>query len=169
MQGSEYISDADALRRAHQFLWDEPAEASEGADAEWGTRLAKRYDAALNHEYALADLSRYKEGHVGLRWRTAEETFDGKGQFTCGATSCAKDESLTSLEVPFEYSEHGQRKQAMVKLRLCERCAKRLRHTRKYARRREEEEERARRDGRRQREDRRHKRRRRRHHHEASQ
>lgn len=39
----------------------------------------------LFKEYAIADLSRYKEGRVGLRWRTQEEVVSGRGQFVCGA------------------------------------------------------------------------------------
>ena len=33
-------------------------------------RLARRYYSKLFKEYAVADLSRHKEGRVGLRWRT---------------------------------------------------------------------------------------------------
>lgn len=39
----------------------------------------------LFREYAVADLSRYKEGKVGLRWRTQQEVVNGAGQFECGA------------------------------------------------------------------------------------
>lgn len=39
----------------------------------------------LFKEYAIADLSRYKEGRVGLRWRTQKEVVSGRGQFVCGA------------------------------------------------------------------------------------
>ena len=38
----------------------------------------------LFKEYAIADLSRHKEGRVGLRWRT-QEVVSGRGQFICGA------------------------------------------------------------------------------------
>ena len=40
----------------------------------------------LFKEYAIADLSRHKEGKVGLRWRTQKEVVAGRGQFSCGAT-----------------------------------------------------------------------------------
>lgn len=32
----------------------------------------------LFKEYALADMSRYKEGKIGLRWRTEREVIAGK-------------------------------------------------------------------------------------------
>jgi hypothetical protein len=40
--------------------------------------MAKRYVAKLFKEYALADLSRYKQGQVGLRWRVEREVIEGK-------------------------------------------------------------------------------------------
>jgi len=63
---------------------------------------------------------------VGLRWRTEKEVIDGKGQFVCGNKSCSSDQSLASYEVNFGYSEHGERKNALVKIRLCPDCAYRL-------------------------------------------
>jgi hypothetical protein len=48
-------------------------------------RLARRYYAKLYREFCIADLSRHKEGRVGLRWRTQKEVVSGKGQFACGA------------------------------------------------------------------------------------
>jgi protein FRA10AC1 len=32
----------------------------------------------LFKEYVLADMSRYEEGKVGLRWRTEKEVIEGK-------------------------------------------------------------------------------------------
>ena len=40
----------------------------------------------------------------------------GKGQFTCGAKSCSKVESLETYEVPFKYVEAEREKQALVKV-----------------------------------------------------
>ena len=48
-------------------------------------RLARRYYSKLFREFCIADLSRHKEGRVGLRWRTQREVVAGKGQFICGA------------------------------------------------------------------------------------
>ena len=39
----------------------------------------------LYKEYAIADLSRHREGKVGLRWRTQKEVVSGRGQFICAA------------------------------------------------------------------------------------
>ena len=71
--------DAEVLRTNHRFLWAEDADASADAPTadpramSWEQRLAKRYHDTLFKEYALADMSRYKEGAVGLRWRTERE------------------------------------------------------------------------------------------------
>jgi hypothetical protein len=62
-------SDADALAAAHRFIRT-PADDAAG---HWGARLARRYYERLFKEYAIADLSRYKESKVGLRWRTQAE------------------------------------------------------------------------------------------------
>ncbi|CAM9306421.1 unnamed protein product, partial [Phaeothamnion confervicola] len=40
--------------------------------------MALKYYRRLYKEYALADLSRYTEGKVGLRWRTESEVIAGK-------------------------------------------------------------------------------------------
>ena len=98
----------------------------------------------LFKEYAIADLSRYKEGAVGLRWRTEAEVVSGKGQFSCGAKRCANHNDLESYEVDFKYREAGEKKQALVKLRVCPDCAGRLnyRHARRKAKRQAKEEKR---------------------------
>lgn len=98
----------------------------EADPTDWRTQLAQRYYKRLYREYALADLSRYKEGKVGLRWRTRQEVVDGKGQFICGSLRCDAREGLASFEVPFSYSEGGQAKQALVKVRVCARHAYKL-------------------------------------------
>ena len=38
------------------------------------------------------------------------------GQFTCGNKKCKLDEDLRSWEVNFSYEEHGEKKNALVKL-----------------------------------------------------
>lgn len=47
--------------------------------------VSPRCRSELFREYAIADLSRYREGKVGLRWRTQCEVVSGRGQFVCGA------------------------------------------------------------------------------------
>ena len=110
----------------------------------WERRLAKKYYDKLFKEYAIADLSRYEEGAIGLRWRTEREVVSGKGQFSCGAKRCEGFNDLESYEVDFSYREAGEKKQALVKLRVCKECARRLnyRHARKKARRQAKEERR---------------------------
>jgi len=115
-------TDRDALLAAFRFLGEEPAEGG-GGDAPWEARLASRYWAALNKEFALADTSRCHAGRLGLRWRSAAEVAAGLGQFTCGALGCGSVAGLHSYEVPFAYSEGGEAKSALVKLRVCGGCA----------------------------------------------
>ncbi|XP_076439452.1 protein FRA10AC1-like [Babylonia areolata] len=115
-------NDMDVIRENHQFLWDEDDDTSET----WEKALAKKYYDKLFKEYCLADLSRYKENKVGMRWRTENEVVEGKGQFICGSKKCPEKEGLRSWEVNFAYVEHGEKKNALVKLRLCPDCSYRL-------------------------------------------
>jgi protein FRA10AC1 len=93
----------------------------------WEQRLAKRYWERLFKEYVVADLSRYREGDIGLRWRTEQEVIDGRGQFSCGNKACnRRDVPLTSYELHFGYLEHGQAREALVKVRCCKACAEKL-------------------------------------------
>lgn len=56
----------------------------------------------------------------------------GKGQFTCGEKSCNEKESLRSWEVNFAYVEQGEKKNTLVKLRLCPSCSHKINyHTKK--------------------------------------
>lgn len=71
-------------------------------------------------------LVRYKENRIGLRWRTEKEVISGKGQFECGNKKCTAREGLRSYEVNFAYSEAGENKQALVKLRVCPKCSYKL-------------------------------------------
>ena len=122
-------SDEDSLRAAHRFLRSEEDE----NDTSWESRLAAKYYARLFKEYAIADLSRWKDKQLGLRWRTEREVVSGKGQFMCGAKGCDATAGLASFEVPFSYTEAGERKQALVKLRVCAACAEKLNHGRSGA------------------------------------
>lgn len=130
-------SEIDVVRDEHRFLWG-----GEEGGLSWEQRLAKRYHDKLFKEYALADMSRYREGQVGLRWRTEAEVFDGKGQFVCGDKCCSEGEGLASFELLFAYVEHGERRQALVKLRVCPRCERRLHYRERKERKRERKRER---------------------------
>lgn len=50
----------------------------------------------------------------------------GKGHFVCGNKDCSHMDDLHSFEVNFAYVEHGEKKNALVKLRLCPSCAFKL-------------------------------------------
>uniref|UniRef100_A0A7C8ZNR7 Protein FRA10AC1 n=2 Tax=Opuntia streptacantha TaxID=393608 RepID=A0A7C8ZNR7_OPUST len=99
-------------------------------DASWEQRLVKRYYDKLFKEYCIADMSRYKSGKIGLRWRTEKEVISGKGQFICGNKHCDEKNGLASYEVNFSYFEAGENKQALIKLVACGRCAEKLHYRR---------------------------------------
>ncbi|XP_062115347.1 uncharacterized protein LOC133829632 [Humulus lupulus] len=115
-------TDQDTLREGYRFIRSE----EDDMDTSWEQRLVKRYYDKLFKEYCLADMSHYKTGKIGLRWRTEKEVVSGKGQFICGNKHCDEKEGLASYEVNFSYFEAGENKQALVKLVTCERCAEKL-------------------------------------------
>ena len=114
-------NDYSVLREQHKFLWDP----DDKVDS-WEKKLAKTYYDRLFKEYAIADLSRYKENKIALRWRIEKEVIEGKGQFACGNKHCQGRENLESWEVNFVYVEQGERKNTLVKLRLCPSCSLKL-------------------------------------------
>lgn len=120
--GENDKTDMDIIRENHRFLWNEEDE----MDMNWEKKLAKKYYDKLFKEYCIADLSRYKENKFGFRWRIEKEVISGKGQFFCGNKICDKKEGLKSWEVNFGYIEHGEKRNALVKLRLCQECSPKL-------------------------------------------
>ncbi|KJE89330.1 folate-sensitive fragile site protein Fra10Ac1 [Capsaspora owczarzaki ATCC 30864] len=108
------MSDLDAVKRQHRFIWrDDDRLASTGAAAAasastgaaegvmtariaWEQRLAARFYDRLFKEYCLADLRFYKEGRIALRWRTEREVLQGRGQFSCGNLKCATTPATTT-------------------------------------------------------------------------
>ncbi|XP_034704777.1 protein FRA10AC1 isoform X2 [Vitis riparia] len=110
-------TDQDTIREGYRFILSEEDE----MDQSWEQRLVKRYHDKLFKEYCIADMSQYKSGKIGLRWRTEKEVISGKGQFICGNKHCDKRDGLASYEVNFSYFEAGENKQALVKLVTCER------------------------------------------------
>ncbi|XP_065565172.1 protein FRA10AC1-like [Artemia franciscana] len=118
--------DSDIVREHHQFLWESNEEAQS-----WEKRLAKKYYDKLYKEYCICDLRFYKENKVALRWRTEKELVEGKGQFSCGEKHCSEKDHLRTWEVNFAYAEHGQKKNALVKLRLCPDCSYKLNYHKK--------------------------------------
>ena len=94
--------------------------------------MAKKYYDKLFKEYCICDLTLYKLNKVAMRWRIEKEVIDGKGQFVCGDKKCPIKEGLKSWEVNFAYMEHGERRNALVKLRLCPDCSYKLNYHHKY-------------------------------------
>ncbi|OJT15224.1 Protein FRA10AC1 [Trametes pubescens] len=139
----------DILKSSHKFLRED--DDVDERQLSWDDRLAKKYYSALYREYAVCDLKHYKTGNFALRWRTEEEVLAGAGETTCGNTRCRVHRefpekgddirpSLTTLELPFSYLEHGESKFALVKVVLCPKCLKKL----MYKRNKEKEEARKR-------------------------
>ena len=138
-------SDEELLREEYQFIRSSDSSSSSAAATKRSSSssqqqkmramaYAKKYEDKLFKEYAIADLSRVCESaeaqirrkQVGMRWRTAEEVLRGKGQSICGAKGCDSESELTNYEVNFQYLEHGEMKQALVKLVLCPSCAMKM-------------------------------------------
>lgn len=128
----KYVTEFDILKSAHRFLRDENDPESSKT---WDAQLAKKYEDSLFKEFAVCDLKHFKSGNVALRWRTEDEVLAGAGENTCGNTRCPYYEApekeqpkLTTLELPFAYTEQGEQeqRQVMVKVTLCPRCVKKL-------------------------------------------
>ncbi|CAI0393860.1 unnamed protein product [Linum tenue] len=145
-------TDQDTIREGYRFIRSE----EDDMYTSWEQRLVKRYYDKLFKEYpwikrlyCIADMSLYKSGKIGLRWRTEKEVISGKGQFKCGSKHCNEEKVLASyeasismlscclsvpcvlilaeiLQVNFSYFEAGENKQALVKLVACEKCAGKL-------------------------------------------
>ncbi|KAG1744161.1 folate-sensitive fragile site protein Fra10Ac1-domain-containing protein [Suillus paluster] len=133
------VTEFDILKASHKFLRDgEDAEAS----TSWNDRLAQKYYDSLYREFTICDLKHYKSGNFALRWRTETEVLSGTGETTCANARCsehtASSTSLTTLELPFGYEEHGQRKEALVKVVLCSKCVRKIMWKRKHEKRRED-------------------------------
>ncbi|KAL5504205.1 hypothetical protein ACEPAH_8279 [Sanghuangporus vaninii] len=136
------LTEFDILKASHRFLREEDdpdtnADADRNADGSWGDRLAQKYYDSLYREFAVCDLKHYKSGNFALRWRTEEEVINGAGEETCGNTRCPLHlpsstststpiPGLKTVELPFAYEEHGERKSALVKVVLCDACLRKL-------------------------------------------
>lgn len=120
-------TDQDTLKEGYRFIRTE----EDDMNPSWEQRLVKRYYDKLFKEYCIADMTHYKSGKIGLRWRTEKEVTSGKGQFVCGNKHCNERDGLASYEVNFSYVEAEENKQALVKLVACERCAEKLLYKRR--------------------------------------
>ncbi|KAI8346779.1 folate-sensitive fragile site protein Fra10Ac1-domain-containing protein [Blakeslea trispora] len=136
---STYKTQKDILHENHKFVRSDLDD-----DSSWGQRVAKKYYDRLFKEYALCDLKYYRESRIALRWRTEKEVVVGKGQFICASTRCDATDALTSWEVNFGYMEEGEKKNELVKVRLCVDCSDKLNYQtkkRKAKRKRQAESE----------------------------
>ncbi|KAI9246561.1 protein FRA10AC1 [Helicostylum pulchrum] len=118
---SEYKTERDILYENHKFIREDNERSST-----WEQRVAKKYYDKLFKEYAICELKLYKQGKIALRWRVEKEVVSGKGQFTCGSTLCESTDKLKSWEVNFGYMEDGEKKNELVKVRLCLDCSHKL-------------------------------------------
>jgi len=117
-------TDVAVLLRKHRFVRTEEDDADLASN--WETRMVKKYYDSLFKEYCVGEMTYYKIGRIGLRWRTKDEVIAGKGQFICGNLDCKDKKQLVSFEVNFGYQEDGQERNTLIKLRLCPKCGKKL-------------------------------------------
>jgi len=115
-------TERDILVSHHRFL---APPAGTAASASYETALVAAYDSKLYKEFVLVSLSRWREGLVAMRWRTEDEVMARKGTDACAELEC-DSEATDEQEVLFAYQEEGERKEALVKARLCGRCRDRL-------------------------------------------
>jgi protein FRA10AC1 len=106
-----------------------PTSPSKDDEDDYEKSLVEAYDKKLYKEFVLISLARWREGMVAMRWRTEEEVRSGKGETGCAELACdRKREGET--EVLFAYVEHEEKKEALVKVRLCKGCGEKLRRAR---------------------------------------
>jgi len=119
-----------AIRTDHDVLIEnyklERSSSESEDEATYEQRLSRNYYKKLYREYGVIDLSKYKTGKFGIRWRKKEEVLKGKGESICGEKKCLEFETLKTFEVPFRYKEQGETKVTMLKLRLCVDCGRKL-------------------------------------------
>ncbi|XP_050534219.1 protein FRA10AC1 homolog [Daktulosphaira vitifoliae] len=118
--------DIDVIQENHKFVWEDDDEI-----VTWEQKLAKKYYDKLFKEYCICDLSLYKKSKVAMRWQIEKEMISGKGQFICGNKICNESNHLRTWEVNFGYMEHGEKKNTLVKLRLCPDCSNKLNYKQK--------------------------------------
>ncbi|XP_027145217.1 protein FRA10AC1 isoform X2 [Larimichthys crocea] len=110
-------TDADVLRENHRFLWrDEDEEDMTCLDFVGGLRM----------KLSLAKITEGETDGTQIFWTHTVESIKFSGQFQCGNKRCEKDEGLKSWEVNFAYVELGEKRNALVKLRLCPECSFKL-------------------------------------------
>ncbi|KAF2070443.1 hypothetical protein CYY_008238 [Polysphondylium violaceum] len=90
-----FKSDYQILKENYKFIRDDDDDNVDVDQLTWEDKLAIKYYNRLYKEYAIIDLSRYKTGEIGLRWRVKSEVISGRGQFTCANRKCENVPSST--------------------------------------------------------------------------
>lgn len=67
-----------------------------------------------------------------MRWRIEKEVIIGKGDTICSEKKCCEKDSLVTFEVNFAYSEEKEKKNALVKVRVCPLCSEKLNYKKKF-------------------------------------
>ena len=98
-------TDLSIMAKKYRFIRSAQDDAATESSSDWEARMASKYYRRLFKEYALVDLSRYRDGKIGMRWRVEKEVVSGKGQFVCANLACNKQDMLSSYEVNFGYVE----------------------------------------------------------------
>lgn len=75
---------------------NDAAAAPAAVPTSWQGRMVQKYQAQLNRDYVLADMTT-RPGQLGLRWRTREEVASGLGSMTCGNKHCRSQQVKSSL------------------------------------------------------------------------
>merc|ERR1719285_788104 len=119
-------TDLDVLRENYKLERSSDESDEDDAEATYEQKVSRKYYNKLYREYGIINLSRYKTGQFGIRWRHRQEVSIGKGEAICGGEKCNETESLQSFEVPFQYKELGERKKTLIKIRLCPDCTRKM-------------------------------------------
>ncbi|MBW0550583.1 hypothetical protein O181_090298 [Austropuccinia psidii MF-1] len=93
-------TDLDILIERHRFIRD-----ADEKNLSWEDALAKKTYDQLFKEYAICDLTKWKEGKVAMRWRTASEVINGKGHLTCANLHCKHHESIEHRFQPVPFKD----------------------------------------------------------------
>ncbi|KEG03564.1 hypothetical protein YYE_01588 [Plasmodium vinckei vinckei] len=103
----QYLSDYDILKKKYKFIHDVSNEKNS---------LLQNYYRSICNKYVICDLSKYKEGKIGLRWRTEEEIIKGKGHIICSSKKC-NNTDLNTYEFLFQYIEEGIEKKTNKRIK----------------------------------------------------
>ena len=112
-------TDLDVAKETYRFIRSDEDDEKLG---HYERKLARKYYDKLYRSIVLVKFDE-RTGKVGMRWRSEKEVLAGKGDVTCGDTSCKKSGDLQTFEVNFGYVENREKKNALVKVKLCRACA----------------------------------------------